>query len=124
MNLVIEKKLKPFPFFIQILNKYKDKKYFILTSNREDVVKGILTNWGILDRFEKIISIEAKEYGKKEVLVDTEKYLKLNKADIVYFEDVNKNLKIAKNLNITTIGVEHEFNKNKLENCDYIIRCI
>lgn len=121
LDLVNKTKLKPFPFFMQILDKYSDKKYFILTSNREDVVKNMLTNWNILNKFEKIISIASKEYSKREILENTEKHLKLNKSEIVYFEDMDRNLNIAKELNIVTIGVEHEFNKNKLKNCDYII---
>lgn len=53
--------------------------------------------------------------------MNTNEYLEVQNSDIAYFEDMDRNLKMASDLNITTIGIEHEFNYNKLDNCNAII---
>lgn len=58
---------------------------------------------------------------KKDILMNTNEYLKVQNSNIAYFEDMDRNLKMASELNITTIGIEHEFNYNKLDNCNAII---
>lgn len=121
LKLVREKKLKPFSTFTELLNKYPEKKYYILTSNIEEVVKDMLKYWEILNRFEEIISVATRGITKKDILTNTNEYLKVQRSDIAYFEDMDRNLKMASELNITTIGIEHEFNYNKLDNCDAVI---
>lgn len=122
LKLVREKKLKPFSTFTELLNKYPEKKYYILTSNIEEVVKDMLKYWEILNRFEEIISVATRGITKKDILTNTNEYLKVQRSDIAYFEDMDRNLKMARELNITTIGIEHEFNCNKLDNCDAVIK--
>lgn len=122
LKLVREKRLKPFSTFIELLNKYPEKKYYILTSNIEEVVKDMLKYWEILNRFEEIISVATRGITKKDILTNTNEYLKVQRSDIAYFEDMDRNLKMASELNITTIGIEHEFNYNKLDNCDAVIK--
>lgn len=121
LKLVRQKKLKPFSTFIELLNEYTEKKYYILTSNIEEVVKDMLKYWGIFDRFEEIISVATRGITKKDILMNTNEYLKVQNSDIAYFEDMDRNLKMASELNITTIGIEHEFNYNKLDNCNAIL---
>lgn len=121
LKLVKERELKPFPTFMDLLNTYTEKKFYILTSNTEEIVKDMLQNWGILNRFEKIISVVTGEKTKKDILLDTHSYFNAQRSEIAYFEDVEKNLNMASELNITTIGVEHEFNINRLYHCDAII---
>lgn len=121
LKLVREKRLRPFSTFIKLLNKYPEKKYYILTSNIEEVVKDMLKYWEILNRFEEIISVATRGITKKDILTNTNEYLKVQNSDIAYFEDMDRNLKMASELNITTIGIEHEFNYNKLDNCDAVI---
>lgn len=121
LKLIREKELKPFSTFTELLTKYPEKKYYILTSNIEEVVKDILKYWKILNKFEEIISVATRGITKKDILTNTNEYLKVQRSDIAYFEDMNRNLKMASELNITTIGIEHEFNYNKLDNCDAVI---
>ena len=121
LKLVREKELKPFSTFTELLNKYPEKKYYILTSNMEEVVKDMLEYWKILNKFEEIISVATRGITKRDILTNTSEYLKVQRSDIAYFEDMNRNLKMASELNITTIGIEHEFNYNKLDNCDAVI---
>lgn len=87
----------------------------------EEVVKDMLEYWKILNKFEEIISVATRGITKRDILTNTSEYLKVQRSDIAYFEDMNRNLKMASELNITTIGIEHEFNYNKLDNCDAVI---
>jgi len=121
LKLVREKDIKPFPLFTELFKRYTEPKYYILTSNSKEVVKDMLEYWGIYNRFEQIISVATAGITKKDVLVNTNKYMKVDKSNIIYFEDMDRNLKIANELEITTIGVEHEFNYNQLKNCDIVI---
>lgn len=121
LNLVKKTELEPFPTFMELLNKYSKMKFYILTSNKEDIVKNMLEYWNILSRFEKVISVSSGKTTKKDILSNTNEHFGVEKSDIVYLEDMNRNLKMAKELNITTIGIEHEFNYKLLENCDAII---
>lgn len=128
LELFIEEDLQPFDYFYSLLEKYKNIEKVILSSQIPLVINFLLDKWGIKDIFteEKIISVSNSTYKKGYVLANLSELYPCVKADyvpeeVVLFEDSDKTLKIAKDFNISTIGIEHKFNYHKLENCDYII---
>ena len=121
LQLVKQKELKPFDVFNSLLEKYKDIKFHILTSNREEVINEMLEYWNLKYRFDKIVSISNGKITKKDVLANTEQHFKENYNNVVLFEDMDRNLKLAVDENIVAIGIEHRFNYGLLKNCDAII---
>lgn len=121
LELIKHKDLKPFKFFMDILNTYSDRKFNILSSQKEYIITTLLKLWDLESYFDNIISVEKGDISKAAVLKDTYKYFGAYNNEVVLFEDTNRNLTLAKNESIVAIGVEHNFNKSLLKDCDAIL---
>ena len=128
LELFVENDLQPFNYFYNLLEKYPNVEKVILSSQIPVVIDFLMKKWNISNLFtnDRIVSVSDSKYDKGYVLANLpEVYPCIDKSvkpyDVVLFEDSNKTLKKAKDLDITTIGIEHKFNYHKLVNCDYII---
>ena len=132
-GLMIEKKINPEPFleFVHdvdfselnedvtlktLLRKIKGKKS-IYTNATFKHAKNILKSMGIFQEFEIIFDIKDANYVAKP---DPSSYhimkkkLDLNDKNIsksIFFEDTAKNLKPARELGMSTVWVENDFNR-------------
>ena len=136
-GLMIEKKINPEPFleFVHdvdfselnedvtlktLLRKIKGKKS-IYTNATFKHAKNILKSMGIFQEFEIIFDIKDANYLAKP---DPNSYLmmkkKLNLDDkniskSIFFEDTAKNLKPARELGMSTVWVENDFNRKEAD---------
>ena len=137
-GLMIEKKINPEPFleFVHdvdfselnedvtlktLLRKIKGKKS-IYTNATFKHAKNILKSMGIFQEFEIIFDIKDANYIAKP---DPKSYhimkkkLNLNDKNIsksIFFEDTAKNLKPAKELGMSTVWIENDFNRKEADN--------
>ena len=127
LNLVEKENLKPYEFIIEILNKYKEKSTFILvTSQTQSVIEKLLSLWEIDSFFAPNLRFFCNDGKTKKIDIykDLTKYTNIKNIsykDIVVFEDTQSYITQAKELGISTIGIEHQYNMGKLEACDLII---
>tara|TARA_B100000524_G_scaffold340857_1_gene234388 strand:- start:129 stop:824 length:696 start_codon:yes stop_codon:yes gene_type:complete len=136
-GLMIEKKINPEPFleFVHdvdfselneditlktLLGKIKGKKS-IYTNATYKHAKNILKSMGIFQEFEIIFDIKDANYIAKP---DPNSYhmmkkkLNLNDKNIskcIFFEDTAKNLKPARELGMSTVWIENNFNRKEAE---------
>ena len=136
-GLMIEKKINPEPFleFVHnvdfselnedvtlktLLRKIKGKKS-IYTNATFKHAKNILKSMGIFEEFEIIFDIKDANYIAKP---DPNSYhimkkkLNLNYNNIsksIFFEDTAKNLKPARELGMSTVWIENDFNKKEAD---------
>ena len=136
-GLMIEKKIDPDPFleFVHdvdfseldeditlktLLGKIKGKKS-IYTNATFKHAKNILKSMGIFQEFEIIFDIKDANYIAKP---DPNSYhmmkekLNLNEENIskcIFFEDTAKNLKPAKELGMSTVWIENDFNRKEAD---------
>ena len=136
-GLMIEKKINPEPFleFVHdvdfselnedvtlktLLRKIKGKKS-IYTNATFKHAKNILKSMGIFQEFEIIFDIKDANYIAKP---DPNSYhmmkkkLNLNDKNIsksIFFEDTAKNLKPAKELGMSTVWIENDFNRKEAD---------
>ena len=114
-DLVKQYNLLPHEEVIYTIKNFKGKK-IILSSQNEFTIKKLLLDWGILEYFEKIISLEFTRESKIEIIP------KMGPAnDIVWFEDNPKIINEGKYHGYTMVGVRHYYNKNIEIDADYII---
>ncbi len=121
LSLFNETKLKPFTYFNEIINLVSEKgiKLGILSSQKAYIIEAVLKLWEIETLFDTVISVADGLRSKKDILSNVVSYYGYEAKDSALFEDTNKNLSIAKELEIMAIGIEHDFNKGTLVDCDY-----
>ena len=136
-GLMIEKKINPEPFleFVHdvdfselnedvtlktLLRKIKGKKS-IYTNATFKHAKNILKSMGIFQEFEIIFDIKDANYIAKPDLNSyhiMKKKLNLNDKNIsksIFFEDTAKNLKPARELGMSTVWIENDFNRKEAD---------
>lgn len=121
-ELLLNKDIKIFNYFFDIIEKYPNKKYYILSNQDEQILISILKAKNIFNVFQKIFSLPTLNISKKEFLENLTFYTDATYKKSILFEDVDINLKLAKDLGLLSVGVENTFNKNKLNNYDYLIK--
>ena len=136
-GLMIEKQMDPEPFikyvhdvdFHDLSKDYKLKTLLkkiegsklIYTNASYDHAKNILDTMGIFEEFEMIFDIKDSNYIAKpdhksyDMMISKFGLNDINLQRSIFFEDTAKNLKPAKELNIKTVWVENEFNKEDAE---------
>ena len=116
---------------VKLKNVKKSKKLYtniedlpgrkiIYTNGDEKYAKKILTALGIIFLFEDIYDIKKANYLPKPRMKPLKKLLEnydLQPSNCVYFEDLEKNLKPAHKIGITTV---HISSKNKKDNQTFI----
>jgi putative hydrolase of the HAD superfamily len=136
-GLMIEKNMDPEPYLKYVhdvdfddlkidnelknlLKKLKGNK-FIYTNASYDHAKNILQAMGIFEEFEMIFDIKDSNYIAKPDYKSYDMMISkfgINNKSIrrsIFFEDTAKNLKPASELDITTVWVDNEFNKEDAE---------
>jgi putative hydrolase of the HAD superfamily len=136
-GLMIEKKINPEPFleFVHdvdfselnedvtlktLLRKIKGKKS-IYTNATFKHAKNILKSMGIFQEFEIIFDIKDANYIAKPDMNSyhmMKKKLNLNDKNIsksIFFEDTAKNLKPARELGMSTVWIENDFNRKEAD---------
>jgi len=105
---------------ITLLKKIEGSK-LIYTNASYDHAKNILDTMGIFEEFEMIFDIKDSNYIAKpdhksyDMMISKFGLNNINLQRSIFFEDTAKNLKPAKELNIKTVWVENEFNKEDAE---------
>ncbi|MBQ7977835.1 MAG: HAD family phosphatase [Clostridia bacterium] len=120
---VVEKEveIETLEYINKLLATFDDKRYVILSNMFSDVIQNMLNRWGISDKFEEIFSCSNMKIKKKEFYTDVQTYLGVSAQDCVVFEDSQKYINEAHELGFATVGIEHQYNKGKIE-ADYVIR--
>jgi len=136
-GLMIEKKMDPEPYLKYVhdvhfddlnidnelkflLKKLKGHK-FIYTNSSYDHAKNILQAMGIFEEFEMIFDIKDSNYIAKpdyksyDMMISKFGISNKNIKRSIFFEDTAKNLKPASELDISTVWIENEFNKEEAE---------
>ena len=136
-GLMIEKNMDPEPYLKYVhdvdfddlkidnelknlLKKLKGHK-FIYTNASYDHAKNILQAMGIFEEFEMIFDIKDSNYIAKPDYKSYDMMISkfgINNKNIkrsIFFEDTAKNLKPASELDISTVWIENEFNKEEAE---------
>jgi len=128
LTLIEEEDLKPFDYFFKVLEKYPNHEKVILSSQIPLVINYLINKWDLEDVFssDKILSVSDEKHKKSFVLENLSKFYNCisdgyKNEDIILFEDSNSTLKAARDLGIDAIGIEHQFNYRKIENCNYIL---
>lgn len=121
LKLVKKNRLRLNKYFEEIINKYPDKKYAILSSQRMEVMEELLDYWGIRDLFINIVSVSDGLLTKDKVLQNVEQYFDANHSRTALFEDTNKNLVLAGKYGITPIGIIHRYNSGQIKDCKCLL---
>ncbi len=125
LRLVESENLQPFPYFMEIIKKYPDKRYGLLTSQVPHIIDFLLTKWQLDEIIpqEMRISVHDSTVTKKEVLANPGKYYHIDsqKDRFLLFEDAEHTLQVGMNEGLKCVGIEHLYNINKLFHCDLVI---
>ena len=126
LDLVEQKNLLPYPFIYEILENSKARNA-IVTSQIPSVLDRLLSLWK-LDRYfprERRFCCHDGTYSKVDIYQNISTHLGLNHtlspSEIVLFEDSLHYLTEGQSLGFTTVGIEHQYNRNILKNCDAIM---
>ena len=116
--------IKLFPGIIDLLNTLKkDYKIGVVSSNSQEIINGTLKEYNIEHLFEFVYS-ESSLFGKHLVLERMCRKHNIDRADVIYVGDEDRDIVAAKKAKIKTIAVTWGFNsKEKLsrENPDYLV---
>lgn len=119
-EIVKERRLTTAPFYRRLEELFPDAEFITLTSQRTSVLARFhqVVDYGRISRF---ISVADLDYGKGDVLRDTEKYLGAKRDDCVIFEDFAPTLHAAMSCGVFAVGVSHDFNSLKSDDCDFML---
>lgn len=119
-KIVKERGLTTATFYRQLEKMFPSAEFITLTSQRTSVLSRFreIIDYGKISRF---ISVADLDYGKVDVLGNTEKYLGHTQSDCVIFEDFAPTLRAAKGFGVTAVGVSHDFNAITDGDCDFMI---
>lgn len=109
-NENLEKKLKKLPH-----------RKFIYTNSTKGHVDDVLHNLGVKDVFTDVFTIKESDFILKPDIKSFNSFFeryKINPKETVMFEDNLKNLKIAKDIGMTTVLISN--NNEKYSHVDYI----
>lgn len=126
LDLVERKNLLPYPFIYEILENSKARNA-IVTSQIPPVVDRLLTMWNLDQYFPRELRFCCHDgiYNKRDVYNNISTYLgldhTLSPSEVVLFEDSLHYLTEGQRIGFTTVGVEHQYNRNLLKNCDAIM---
>lgn len=120
-RLVDDYNLQPFSYVKEIISKYSKEDFYILSSSKGYIIEMLLKKWGIYEEFKEIYSVADTGISKSEILRRLPEIVGHKHKDAVLFEDVDANLKLGKYNGLLSIGIEHNFNRGDLKNCDVII---
>lgn len=121
-NLLKDKRIKIFSYFYDIVKMYPDKKYYILSSQDEILLRGILKDKHIDKYFKNIYCMPTYKMSKKEFLLNLFNLTGYQYNESVMFEDVDSYLELGGKLGMFTVGIENDLNKNCLKNYDVLIK--
>lgn len=122
VSTIIESNLQPFSYVYEILENFKDKKFYILSSNNGEAIKSILTKWNLLEKFENVYSMLDLNLTKEHCLNNSKAYFGVETSQLTLLEDSTSTINIANKLGTKTILIESNFNKDKSCNCNYKIK--
>lgn len=123
-NLLLDKKVKIFDYFFDLLKNKNGKKFYIVSNQNENLLKGVLKSKKISDAFEKIFCLSSMNVKKDYFYSNISTFLP-NKKQIAVFEDDVKIINFLKDLDFKIIGVENKMNQGKLDGrCTYVIKTI
>lgn len=120
---IILKESKPFQFIKEVLDDTFGIRLFLVSAQNKAVAIKILHKWNFYRHFNETNSFFCdKNHAVKSDYYDSIlKILKNAKPEeIVFFEDVNKYLKIAKEKGFVTIGIDSGFGETITE-ADFVI---
>lgn len=124
LSLVKETNLRPFEFIYEIFESHHATNVLV-TSQIPSIVNDLLQLWGLTKYFvpDHIYCCHDGKYKKNEIYKNISRYSGINvkPSEVVLFEDAMHYIKIAQQLGITTIGIEHRYNRGSLINCDAIL---
>lgn len=127
LELVQKKNLKPFPFIIEFLKKYKDScSFMIVTSQIPTVVNNLLSFWNLDKYFSSKYRFFCHNgvYKKPEIYRNVAKYIGIESItpdEVILFEDSPHYIQEAKKVGIPVVGIKHRYNVSTLTSCDAIL---
>jgi beta-phosphoglucomutase-like phosphatase (HAD superfamily) len=129
LELLVKNDIIPNRYFLDILSKYPEKSYGILSSQPNWVIDRVLDLWKVSHMFpaENRMSAFDGRTPKKTVLADIEDHFvmkngnKVTRKDTVLFEDSEHTMKMAYENFVDCIGIEHMYNEGMLLHCLRII---
>lgn len=122
-NLLCSVEVKIYPYFLELAQNKGKRRFFIASNQNSNLLVDVLKEKDILKFFDGVFSFPKMGIEKEYFLKNIKKFIKNCNEKIVLFEDSNKVLEIANNCQIYSVGIENEFNKNKLKNANLIINC-
>lgn len=114
--------LKPYKYMYSIMDNVPEAKYFILSSQKIEVLQVLLDMWKLAIFKNSIISIANSGITKDSVLQEAEKNFGISINNLAIFEDSSNILSKAQQLGLLAIGVVNKFNENIQLQCDFVIR--
>lgn len=121
-ELILNSDLMPNTAIEYLLKEERGKRIVLLTCNTLFNVFPILEKWGLTELFDEFTSVSDNGITKTDYFNCIPKRWGLDYSDVVIFEDSVEVLSEAKSRRITTIGVEHFYNRGNLKDCDLIIK--
>ena len=121
-NMLMQENTQIFDYFFEIAQNKGNKKFYIVSNQMEEFLLDILNQKGITGYFEKIYCLGSMKLTKHEFYNNPDKYIPVKYKQVALFEDNNESLLWGKQNGFVAVGVETEFNRNKLTNADYIIK--
>ena len=119
---VLQSPLMPYNYVSEVLEHFKGKKFYILSSNSEAIISPILKKWNIYINFMRIHSVYDLKLVKENCIKNSRKYFGCEPSEITLFEDSTGTINMAKNYGAKTVLIENDNNKYYECNCDFRIK--
>lgn len=125
IKLVKEESLQPFGWVKEFINLADGVTPFLVTSQVPCIIEQLMLYWGLDCYISKdhIISASNKSISKEYVYRHLDEFIDvqgIDPIDVVTFEDSDFMFKIANELGFTSIGIVHQYSKNKMPHAEFL----
>lgn len=122
-DILSDESIKVFDYFETVKNLKGNKRFYIASNQDIRLLKPVLASKGIESYFDDIFCLSKMKVEKTDFYNNITDFIDCSYDKIALFEDSSEVIKLAKSLNITTIGVESDLNAGKLDGlCDMLLK--
>lgn len=114
-KLLEDESVKIFDYFYDLIKEKRDRKFYVVSNQNENILFPILKNKNIINYFDDIFCLSKMDVNKYDFYININQYIPELNNCIVFEDDVNV-LKFLEDRGYTVVAVKSEINCDRINN--------
>lgn len=114
-KLLEDESVKIFDYFYDLIKEKRDRKFYVVSNQNENILFPILKNKNIINYFDDVFCLSKMDVKKYDFYININQYIPELNNCIVFEDDVNV-LKFLEDRGYTVVAVKSEINRDRINN--------